>query len=153
MIILIQINHSEDHSEKILPIGILSVGSALKKHGLAVELINITEKEIDRTVDYIISKNPLYVGFSVMTGRQTKHSADMSKKLKARSGIKIMWGGIHPSLLPEQCLSESYIDYIIMGEGEETAVEFSRNLESGKPLAEISGLGYKENGAVKISKI
>jgi len=49
MIILIQINHSADHSEKILPLGILSVGSALKRAGLAVELINITEKEIDQT--------------------------------------------------------------------------------------------------------
>jgi len=75
MIILIQINHSADHSEKILPLGILSVGSALKRAGLAVELINITEKEIDQTADYVISQKPLAACFSVMTGRQTKHSA------------------------------------------------------------------------------
>lgn len=150
-IILIQINHSEDHSEKILPIGILSVGSALKKNGFTVELININEKEIDRTVDYVISKNPFYVGFSVMTGRQTMHSAKMSKILKERSGLKIMWGGIHPSLLPEQCLSESYIDFVIAGEGEETALEFSGKLERGERLDDILGLGYKENGLLKIN--
>ncbi len=151
MIILIQINHSEDHSEKILPIGILSVGSALKKHGFDVELININENEIDRTVDYVISQNPRYVGFSVMTGRQTRHSAVMSKKLKERANIKIMWGGIHPSLLPEQCLGENYIDFVVVGEGEETAVEFSRKLKSGERLDDILGLGYKENGTVKIN--
>ncbi|MFA6307041.1 MAG: radical SAM protein [Patescibacteria group bacterium] len=150
-IILIQINHSEDHSEKILPIGILSVGSALKKRGFTVELVNINEEEIDQTVDYVISEKPFYAGFSVMTGRQTMHSASMSRKLKERADIKIMWGGIHPSLLPEQCLSESYIDYIIMGEGEETAVEFSGRLERGEPLADILGLGHKESGAVKIN--
>ena len=49
MVILLQINYNEDHSEKILPLGILSVGSALKKHGIDVELWNITEKEIKST--------------------------------------------------------------------------------------------------------
>lgn len=151
MIILIQINHSEDHSEKILPIGILSVGSALKKRGFDVELINISEKEIGQTADYVISKKPLYVGFSVMTGRQTMHSASLSKKLKERAGLKIVWGGIHPSLLPEQCLAESYIDYIIAGEGEETAVEFSNKLLNQEALGGILGLGFKENGSVKIN--
>jgi hypothetical protein len=49
-IILIQINYTQDHSEKILPMGILSVGSALKKAGEKVELININDKEISKTV-------------------------------------------------------------------------------------------------------
>ncbi len=151
MIILVQINHSEDHSEKILPIGILSVGSALKKFGFEVELVNISEKEIEAAVEQIISKNPLYVGFSVMTGRQTMHSANMSKRLKERSDLKIVWGGIHPSLLPEQCLNENYIDYVIVGEGEETAVEFSRKLIAGEQLSGILGLGFKENGRIIIN--
>ena len=89
-----------------------------------------------------------------MTGRQTKHSAQMSKKLKSLDGtIKIAWGGIHPSLLPEQCLNESYIDFVIIGEGEETSIEFSRQFEAGKSMATVLGLGYKENGAVKINSL
>ena len=31
MIFLVQINYTQDHSEVILPLGILSVGSVLKK--------------------------------------------------------------------------------------------------------------------------
>lgn len=150
-IILIQINHSEDHSEKILPIGILSVGSALKKHGFKIELLNINEKEIEPTAENIILENSLYVGFSVMTGRQTMHSAALSKKIKERSDIKIMWGGIHPSLLPEQCLGENYIDFVVIGEGEETAIEFSQKLNSGERLDNVLGLGYKEAGELKIN--
>ena len=124
-IILVQINHSEDHSEKILPLGILSVGSALKKSGFDVELINITENEIDEMAKLLVNKKPLYLGLSVMTGRQTAHSAKLSQKIKILSPLlPIVWGGIHPSLLPEQCLSEDYIDYVVIGEGEETAIEF-----------------------------
>jgi len=146
MIILIQINCSEDHSEKILPIGILSVGSALKKHGYSVELININEKEIDKTVSKILEREPEYVGFSVMTGIQTQHSAEMSKKIKAKSDIPVLWGGIHPSLLPEQCIAEKYIDYVIIGEGEETVLEFTRALKENKDMREILGLAHKSEG-------
>jgi anaerobic magnesium-protoporphyrin IX monomethyl ester cyclase len=152
MIILIQINDAEDHSEKILPIGILSVGSALKKAGFDVDLFNINEKEIDKTVESIIDKQPQLVGFSVMTGRQTRHSAEMSKKLKEHNqAVKILWGGIHPSLLPEQVLSESYIDYIIIGEGEETSIELLQKLSKPEKLSGVLGLGYKESGALKIN--
>ncbi len=150
-IILVQINTSEDHSEKILPLGILSVGSALKKKGFDVELINIDEKEIDKTVQEVIDKDPLYVGLSVMTGRQTAHSANFSKKIKEKSSLPIVWGGIHPSLLPKECLSEDYIDYVVMGEGEETVVEFSGKLQNGEALDGVLGLAYKEKAEVKIN--
>lgn len=151
MIILVQINYSQDHSEKILPMGILSVGSALKRHGFEVELINITEKEIDKTVAKVMAKNPLLVALSVMTGRQTKHSAEFSKKIKELSSVKVLWGGIHPSLLPEQCLNESYIDFVIIGEGEETSVELFQKLERQESLENVLGLGYKQNGKIKIN--
>lgn len=150
-VILVQVNYSEDHSEKILPLGILSVGSALKKAGQDVELININEKEIDKTAQYIIAAQPLWVGFSVMTGRQTKHSADLSKKIKAGSQIKIVWGGIHPSLLPEQCLGEDYIDLVIIGEGEETAIELAQRLAKQENLSGLLGLGYKDQGGIHLN--
>jgi len=151
MIILLQINYSEDHSEKILPLGILSVGSALKKNGFQVELINITEKEIDQIAQKIVERNPEYVGFSVMTGIQTKHSVQLSIKIKELNPkIPILWGGIHPSLLPEQCLGEKYIDYVIIGEGEETILEFSRALKKTNDFKDILGLGYKDNNAKSI---
>jgi radical SAM superfamily enzyme YgiQ (UPF0313 family) len=152
MIILVQINYSPDHSEKILPIGILSVGSALKKYGFAVELLNINEKEIDQAVQYISAQNPDSVGISVMTGVQTRHSALLSQKLKEMNkDLPIFWGGIHPSLLSEQCLREDYIDYVIIGEGEETGVEFYQALIGGRDFSKILGLGYKEAGKVIIN--
>lgn len=153
MITLVQINYSKDHSEVTLPLGILSVGSALKRAGLEVKLINITEKNISRTADEIVELSPEFVGVSVMTGIQTKHSAELCKKIKDKKpGIPIIWGGIHPSLLPEQCLGESCIDYVIIGEGEITIVELARKLRDGGSFDDIAGLGHKENGKVIINR-
>lgn len=143
MICLIQIDYSEHLSQEIVPIGCLHVGSALKNAGYEVNIIHCTELEIDRYVDEIIKANPFWVGFSVMTGPQTMHSAWMSRKIKAESDIPIVWGGIHPSLLPEQCLQEDYIDIVVIGEGEDTAIELTQRLENKKKLDGVLGLGYK----------
>ncbi len=153
MIVLVQINYSKDHSEATLPLGILSVGSALKKAGFEVKLINITEKNIDKTVDEIIALFPEFLGVSVMTGIQTKHSAELCQKLKKKAeNIPIVWGGIHPSLLPEQCLEESYIDYVVIGEGEITIMELAERLKRGGGFNDMAGLGHKKNGKIIINQ-
>lgn len=147
MIALIHINYSEDHSEKILPLGILSVGSALKRVGFNVKLFSFTEKEIGEYAKKIVEKNPEWVGISVMTGAQTRHSAELSKEIKKLNPkLKIVWGGIHPSLLPLQCIKEDYIDYLIIGEGEETVLDFVGKLKEDKPLDGVKGLMFKKDG-------
>ena len=151
MIFLVQINYTQDHSEVILPLGILSVGSVLKKNGYQVKLININEKQIDKAVDYITAQRPLYVGLSVMTGIQTEHSTIMSKKIKEKSDIAVAWGGIHPSLLPKQCLESDYIDYVIIGEGEETILEFTDNLKRNKSFSKVLGIGFKNKEKIVIN--
>jgi len=149
---LIQINYTEDHSEKVLPLGILAVGSNLKRHGFEVELININEKEIDKTAEQLSLQSQIYVGLSVMTGIQTKHSAQLSQKIKAiNPNIQIVWGGIHPSLLPEQCLAEPYIDYVVISEGEVTSVELAESLINKTDLSAVLGIGYKDGGEIKIT--
>ncbi|MBT4850338.1 B12-binding domain-containing radical SAM protein [Candidatus Parcubacteria bacterium] len=150
-IILVQINYTPDHSERILPMGILCVGSTLKKAGFEVELININEKEINKTTDYIVEQDPLYVGISVMTGIQTQHSATLSKKIKEKKNIPIIWGGIHPSLLPEQCLGEDYIDYIVISEGEISIVELTEKIIKNETPSEVLGIGYKKDGKPEIT--
>ncbi|NQU77863.1 B12-binding domain-containing radical SAM protein [Candidatus Falkowbacteria bacterium] len=147
MISLVKINYTQDHSQHILPLGILSVGSALKRAGFKVKLSNINEKQISALVHELALMKPLYVGLSVMTGIQTKHAVEFSKFLKEKAPeIKIVWGGIHPSLLSEQCLREDYVDYVMIGEGEVTSVEFAQALSGGDDLSKVKGLGFKLDG-------
>lgn len=150
-IILVQINYTQDHSEKILPMGILCVGSTLKREGFPVELININEKEIEKTAEYIVEQGPLYVGISVMTGIQTQHSAQLSKKIKEKGDIPVIWGGIHPSLLPKQCLQEDYIDYVVISEGEVSIVELTNKIARNEDPEKVLGIGYKRGDQIRIN--
>ena len=127
------------------PLSLLYIGGALKRAGYSVHLFNLFENETEDAMDKILMLKPLFVGFSVLTGRQTRSSAAMSLKLKERSkSFPIVWGGVHPSTLPLECLKENFIDMICMREGEETICEIAEALTGKKDLKDVLGLGYKD---------
>jgi radical SAM superfamily enzyme YgiQ (UPF0313 family) len=133
------------------PLGLLYLGGSLKRAGYDVKVFNIFKDEIDKTVDQIIRLKPLYVGLSTLTGVQTKYTYQISEALKNKDrDTLIVWGGVHPTLLPEDCLKENCVDIICMGEGEGFVVELADALLKGGDIAGIKGIGYKNKGALVI---
>jgi radical SAM superfamily enzyme YgiQ (UPF0313 family) len=62
----------------------------------------------------------------------------------ARPDLPIVCGGEHFSGLPEHSMREAPIDYCVLGEGEETAVELFRAIEQGRTdLSDLSGIVYR----------
>lgn len=137
----------------IHPLSLLYVGTALRKAGFEVKIINILPNKIDAKIKGILELNPLFVGFTVFTGIHTAVAAQISNKLKGISpSTTIVWGGIHPSLIPRQCLEEDFVDIVVIGEGEETAVELSISLKNKVGLKGIRGIGFKSNGNFTINE-
>ena len=136
------------------PSGILYVGGYLKKHGYNVEVHNIHYKNIKQVATKIADDaSTLFAGFSVKTGKQVTYSALMCKYLKElKSDLPIVWGGIHPSLIPNECLEYDFVDYVVIGEGEITALELSEFLSKKTNISDIKGIGYKANKAIKINE-
>lgn len=135
------------------PAGCLYVGDALKKAGFSVRIHHISSRRAEETVLEILASQPLFVGFSVITGSPIVHSARMSRMIKKHAaGIPVVWGGIHPSLMPEPCLREDSVDFVIRGEGEVTVAEFAGLLASGRSLESVAGLCWKDSfGQVHIN--
>lgn len=141
-VVLINVRDTTD--SRLPPLGCMYVSSALKEAGYDVRVFHFTEKELDGCVEKTAKLDPLFVGLSVITGNKTRHSAVFSRKFKERSSAPVVWGGVHPSLLPVQCIKEDYIDYVIVGEGEETTVELAQALEKKMPITDVKGIGYKD---------
>src|SRR3989344_5830786 len=143
-IALVNICNPEDIT--VPPLSLLYLGHELKKEGYAVKIFHFKNIEIEEQVEKVIRLNPLYVGVSVFTGNKTKDSATFSKKIKQRSSVAVAWGGIHPTLLPHQCINEWYIDFVMHGEGERTIIEFTKEFDKAgkKDYSKILGLGYKD---------
>lgn len=135
------------------PFTAMCLSAQLKKQGYAVKVFHIHEYEIDNCVAEIVKEQPLFVGFSVFTGIYNLYAAEMSKKLKAQSDgkITVVWGGVHPSIIPTQCLQEKYIDFVVIREGEITVVELANALRDGLPVNKILGIGFKKGSEVIVN--
>lgn len=57
---------------------------------------------------------------------------------------KIVLGGVHPSVMPEEVLADKAVDFVAIDEGE----EIMRDLAGGKDPAKILGLCYRNGGRV-----
>ncbi len=132
------------------PITLVSIAGSLMKKGFSVKIIDQRiNSNYENKIKKELNKNPLCVGFSVATGRQIKHSLDMSVLIKKiNPNLKIVWGGVHPTLSPIQTIQHPFIDIIVKGEGEETFVELVEALKKKKDLKEIKGISYKKNNKI-----
>ncbi|MBU1131194.1 B12-binding domain-containing radical SAM protein [Patescibacteria group bacterium] len=68
--------------------------------------------------------------------------ADIAKKLFNK--VKIVIGGVHASVLPEEVLVHPAVDFVVIDEGEKTMKE----LVSGKEPKDILGLWYKKDNQI-----
>ncbi len=57
----------------------------------------------------------------------------------------VVWGGSHPTFMPEDCLGFDEVDAVIRGEGENTIKDLVQALESGADIQKVRGLSFKLN--------
>ncbi len=129
----------------MLPFSILFIADYLVNHNIDVKIFDLRYDDINQVLEKISDNEPKYIGISVMTGPQIYNALIISKLIKQEfKEIKIVWGGIHPTILPTQTLQNRLIDIIIRGEGEKPYFE----LVSGKNLGHIDGLSFKSGGKI-----
>jgi len=136
----------------LLPLSLLFIAAPLIEKGYDVEIIDQgTDKNWKEKLNKALQDNPLIVGISVLTGKQILYGLEISEIVKKQSNTKVVWGGVHPSLLPKQTLENRFIDLIVIGEGEETLLELVEKLDKKESYNDVLGIGYKKNGEIKIN--
>ncbi len=89
----------------------------------------------------------LMAGITSMTGPQIIHGIRVSRFIKNQlPEVPVVWGGIHPSYLPEQTVSEPEIDFVVAGHGDFTLPELEEALSGKRPVSAVKGLYYKQPG-------
>lgn len=138
------------HPRIQLPLNLLAVGTPLDRAGYDVKIVDQRiDKAWRKNLATEIEKKPICVGITSMTGPQIKHGLEASRMARRQGDVPVVWGGIHPTLLPEQTLENENIDIVVQGEGEETFFELVQALEKGDPLSKVKGIWYKENGEIR----
>lgn len=147
-------------SVPVFPWALMYLASVLRARGVDAHVIDeaVTPDyapELDRLLE---QARPVAVGISSMTGDQIRHGLEFARRVRAKSRAAIVWGGIHPSLLPEQTARHELVDYAVAGEGEFALAELVERLETGRDARGIPGVydasgGAPQNGHIDLARL
>jgi radical SAM superfamily enzyme YgiQ (UPF0313 family) len=85
-----------------------------------------------------------------MSGQQIKYAIEFARYVRLQAPfVPIVWGGVQPTLLPEQTANNEYVDIVVRGEGDVIIKELSNALSEDQPIETVLGLTYKVNETVK----
>jgi radical SAM superfamily enzyme YgiQ (UPF0313 family) len=106
------------------------------------KMIELTHSLKDDVVDHCEDAD--VIGISLMTNSFYR-ACELTELLRT-SGNKapIVWGGTHATVAPEE--SAEVADYVCVGEGERSFLEFLEVLEQGGDPGSVRGFAHKRNG-------
>ena len=126
-----------------VPLSLLHLASFLIKGGYSVRIMDM---RLENLTGFKIEK-PLFVGISSIHGSQIRYGLEFAKQVRSSdSSIPIVWGGVHPTLLPEQTVANELVDIVVRGEGEQTLLELADKFPENKPIDEVKGITFKTAG-------
>lgn len=145
------------------PIGLMYIAGYLKKYGIDSKIYELgvfdTSDAIkigkrirfglsDEGIAEIIKKEkPKIVGITSMYSVYYRDVVEIANTIKKiDSNIIIVMGGNHASSYWGHILKNKSIDFIVIGEGEETFLELSKRLLSNEDIGSVSGIAYRRNG-------
>ncbi|MBF0330993.1 MAG: B12-binding domain-containing radical SAM protein [Candidatus Omnitrophica bacterium] len=135
------------------PHALLAIAAPLVNAGYRVKILDQRTQIINEdTLKEHITKDLIAIGISSMTGTQINnalHFAQIARTL-TRGKIPLIWGGCHPSVLPEQTAGHALVDIVVVGEGEETLLELIGRLKTNQRYNDVKGIAFKNgNGITK----
>jgi len=81
-----------------------------------------TEEEIQNLIELLKEREIQVVGLSVRASAFHRMAKFLTERIRAELGIPIVWGGMHPTFLPELCIPIA--DAISIGEVDHAVVDF-----------------------------
>jgi anaerobic magnesium-protoporphyrin IX monomethyl ester cyclase len=146
-VILINPKLTEKSKSFNVSVSLLYLGLWLNRKGYETRILDaINVKQMPTIFQHIESELPdsLCVGLSVMSA-QVPNALEISKFIRqCDPHVPIIWGGVHPTLYPEQTARSKFVDFVVKGEGEVTLCELLEAIEKHdfQPSG-IRGLAFK----------
>ena len=134
---------------RVLPLGLLAIGSVLKRAGHQVKILDLRiSNSPDEELESVMrSFDPQVVGIGVMTIEGKYGFVDAAKVKEINPGVTIVFGGPHCSHEPQFILNDPNVDLMVSGEGDLTIVELIDALEQDRDIKNVPGIAYKKNGS------
>lgn len=136
------------------PLGLLYVATVLDREGIDVIFLDNDAKRmsVEETVRWLDKEDPDIAGFSIQV-ESCFNAHETARKLKELNpNIKILYGGPLATTYPERLMRKyDFVDFLIRGEAEYTALNLVKTLERNGALKSVKGLAYREGGKVRLN--
>lgn len=133
------------------PLGLLYIAGYLEK--FSNYPLTVIDSQVER-LDYVSlterikAIRPDVVGLTTMTFTLIDVLKTISLVKGIDKSIRIVLGGPHVHLFPEETIMLKNVDYIVLGEGERTFKYLLDTMDDKSALKNIPGLVFKDNGKI-----
>jgi anaerobic magnesium-protoporphyrin IX monomethyl ester cyclase len=119
-----------------MPLALLALASSLDQPDVEVVIIDGRLEADPVGAVVAAAQGALCVGVTVLSGAPIRDAVAVSRAVKAaHPGCSVVWGGWHPSLFPEECLSEPSVDVVVVGQGESIFRQIVARLCAGERVS------------------
>ena len=130
------------------PLSLLYIATFLNNRGHKAEVLDCEAEGIsfEELENHIRKNNYDVVGVAMLTPMYSQSLEVCKIAKRVNPNIKVIVGGSHPTLRPLDTAKEPNIDVAAIGEAEETFLQVLDAWKNNKPLKNIKGIAYRENG-------
>jgi anaerobic magnesium-protoporphyrin IX monomethyl ester cyclase len=135
--------------ECVPPLNLAVVGAALRQGGHEVRILDLqVADDDDRAVEQAIREfHPELIGLGFKTPLYFEALRIAGRVRALAPETLIVGGGVHATSYPEECLAESEMDVICIGEADDSVVRVA----DGVPLDEIPDVAHKNRRTGEIT--
>jgi len=131
--------------------GLAYIGAVLENSGHRVEIADmdaegVTPGEFEERI-----KNGRYdiTGFTATTPTFLP-ALELANRVKKNSpGTIVIFGGMHPTIMPQETITHNAVDIVVKGEGEITFKEIAERVRDKRGFAGVNGILYKKDGSLE----
>ncbi len=113
--------------------------------------IELMGMSYDAVLEQIREYKPDMVGFSCVFSNQFASIKELARRAKSEvdKDIVTVAGGTHPSFMYERTLQTTYLDYIVLGEGELTFRGLIEAHNRGHGLDDLDGIAFRNGDGIE----
>ena len=145
MIILLHPRSTRPKNRRF-PLSVLSLAAVMEGREDYVIIDGNVDPDPGATLDRVMRETPAeLLAVSVMPGPQMASAIPLCREFRGKyPDVPVVWGGYFPSLYPEAVLNAGYVDFAVIGQGEDTFVELIEALRDAGDVSGIQGLAYTD---------
>ena len=142
----------------ITSFGLRTISAYLKRNGHKTRMIFIPDplgdnllygvKRYDEHIlDEVVSlcKDADLIGMTLMTNF-FDGAVQVTERIKRELTVPVIWGGVHPTIRPEESLQHA--DLVCVGDGEEALLELVNRMAAGQDHSTTGNIWLKKDGGI-----